>query len=154
VLVIAQSQSTTNGPLPMARAEAEVINELLPPDQFIRDPIASSGMKVAEALQSLSEVEVLHLACHGHQDQDDVLNSGFELEDGRLTLGELMKMNIINARLAYLSACETCGTDETRLDEGINLAATMLFVGFKSVIATMWCVRSISPMINEAHALM
>lgn len=123
----------------MARVEVEAIKRLLPTHQVIPTPATSLSLGVSSTLEHLPSVQVLHLACHGHQDQNDVLNSGFELEDGRLTLGQLMKVNIPNAQLAYLSACETASTDATRPDESINLAATMMFVGFKSVIATMWC---------------
>jgi CHAT domain-containing protein len=124
----------------MAQAEVEAIKQLLPTNQVIQTPAASSSLTVSSTLEHLPGVQVLHLACHGHQDQDDVLNSGFDLEDGRLTLNQLMRIDIPNAQLAYLSACETASTDETRPDESINLAATMMFVGFKSVIATMWYV--------------
>jgi CHAT domain-containing protein len=49
-----------------------------------------------------------------------------------------MHVRIPNAKLAYLSACESAGMDESRPDEGLNLAGAMIFAGFKSVIATMW----------------
>jgi CHAT domain-containing protein len=49
-----------------------------------------------------------------------------------------MRVNTAHAQLAYLSACESAGMDESRPDEGLNLAGTMIFLGFKSVIATMW----------------
>lgn len=41
---------------------------------------------------------------------------------------------------AYLFACHTTVGDEESPDEAIHLAAAMQFVGFKSVIATMWAV--------------
>lgn len=90
------------------------------------------------ALSSVKSASVLHLACHGCQDQDNPLNSGFELQDGRLTLGDLMRVDTPHAQLAYLSACQSAGMDASRPDESLNLAGAMLFVGFKSVIATMW----------------
>jgi CHAT domain-containing protein len=49
-----------------------------------------------------------------------------------------MRMNMPNAQLAYLSACESAGVDGSRPDEGLNLAGGMIFAGFKSVIATLW----------------
>jgi CHAT domain-containing protein len=42
------------------------------------------------------------------------------------------------AYLAFLGACETAKGDREQSDQAIHLAATMLFVGFKSVVATMW----------------
>lgn len=98
----------------------------------------AQGMTVAEAIKGALEADILHLACHGHQDQDSPLDSGFDLKDGRLKLSKLMRMKMPNAQLAYLSACESAGVDESRPDEGLNLASGMIFAGFKSVIATLW----------------
>jgi CHAT domain-containing protein len=41
-------------------------------------------------------------------------------------------------KLAFLSACETAKGDEKSPDEAMHLAATMIFAGFRGVIATMW----------------
>jgi CHAT domain-containing protein len=49
-----------------------------------------------------------------------------------------MKLDLKHAQLAFLSACETAKGDREQPDQAIHLAATMLFVGFKSVIGTMW----------------
>jgi CHAT domain-containing protein len=114
--------------------------------EVIRQTVPSGSLKVllqdeatiSNVLGRLPETNVLHLACHGHQAQGDPLHSGFSLTDGRLTLRQLMNLQMSNAQLAYLSACETAATDDDQPDEAINLASTMLFVGFKSVIATMW----------------
>jgi CHAT domain-containing protein len=81
---------------------------------------------------------MLHMACHGHQDPRDALNSGFVMHDRMLTVAELMRLSLPNAFLAYLSACETAQGDSAQPDQAIHLAATMMFVGFKSVIGTMW----------------
>jgi CHAT domain-containing protein len=40
--------------------------------------------------------------------------------------------------LAFLSACETAKGDKTIPDEAMHLAATLLFAGFRGVVATMW----------------
>jgi hypothetical protein len=95
-------------------------------------------MTVNDAVEGAMNADILHLACHGHQDQNSPLDSGFDLKDGRLKLNKLMRMNMPNAQLAYLSACESAGVDGSRPDEGLNLAGGMIFAGFKSVIATLW----------------
>lgn len=46
-----------------------------------------------------------------------------------------------NAELAFLSACQTAVGDEKIPEESIRLAAGMLAVGYKGVIATMWSIR-------------
>lgn len=99
---------------------------------------ASEGAQIQDVIDKLPQASLLHLACHGEQDLDDPLNSGFGLRDGRLTVAELMRLDLKNAQFAYLSACETAKGDAGQPDQSVHLAATMLFVGFRSVVATMW----------------
>jgi CHAT domain-containing protein len=49
-----------------------------------------------------------------------------------------MELDLSKAFLAFLSACETARGDEGQPDQTVHLAATMLFAGFRSVVATMW----------------
>jgi CHAT domain-containing protein len=122
--------------LPNVLVEASCIAAAVPRAHL--SSLTDSDASISNVLHKLPDATVLHLACHGHQSQDDPLTSGFSLHDGRLQLEQLMQLQLPSAKLAYLSACETASTDEYQPDEAINLAATMLFVGFKSVIATMW----------------
>jgi hypothetical protein len=80
----------------------------------------------------------VHLACHGTQDQTSALNSGFHLSDRKLTISELMDLNLDKAWFAYLSACETAKSDPQQPDQVVHVASAMLHAGFKSVVATMW----------------
>jgi CHAT domain-containing protein len=88
----------------------------------------------------IQTANIVHLACHGIQDDDDATQSGFCLGDGRLTIAKIMELKLDNAFLAFLSACETAKGDKEQPDQAMHLAAAMLFSGFKSVIATMWYV--------------
>jgi CHAT domain-containing protein len=89
-------------------------------------------------LATLQSSQVVHLACHGIQHQDEPHKSHFCLSTGNLAISELMEMNLKGAFLAYLSACETAKGDMKHADEAVHLAASMLFAGFRSVVATMW----------------
>jgi CHAT domain-containing protein len=93
---------------------------------------------VARVAESLQSAPFAHIACHGIQNPTDALSSGFCLQDGDLTVSRLMELDLENAFLAFLSACETARGDAEQPDQTVHLAATMLFVGFRSVIATMW----------------
>jgi CHAT domain-containing protein len=95
---------------------------------------------VCATRDAMLTANVVHLACHGVQDSQNMTQSGFCLGDGRLTISVLMKLRIDNAFLAFLSACETAKGDKDQPDQAMHLAAAMLFVGFKAVIATMWYV--------------
>ncbi|EPT05823.1 hypothetical protein FOMPIDRAFT_1045123 [Fomitopsis schrenkii] len=92
----------------------------------------------ALGLAKLSDAAILHLASHGIQMQGDPLQSRFLMADRMLTMEELMKLSLPNAFLAILSACQTATGDKRQADQAVHLAATMQFLGFKSVIATMW----------------
>jgi CHAT domain-containing protein len=92
----------------------------------------------------MQAANIVHLACHGIQDNEDATQSGFCLGDGRLTISKLMELKLDGAFLAFLSACETAKGDKEQPDQAMHLAAAMLFSGFKSVIATMWYVELVT----------
>jgi CHAT domain-containing protein len=60
------------------------------------------------------------------------------MSDELLTVSSLMSLSLPNAFLAILSACETAKGDVSQPDQAVHLAATMLYIGFKSVVGTMW----------------
>ncbi|KAF8891114.1 CHAT domain-containing protein [Gymnopilus junonius] len=68
------------------------------------------------------------------------LESGIHLYDGPLKLSEIMKKNLANADLAFMSACQTSTGDENLPEEVVHLAAGMLAAGYRSVVATMWSI--------------
>jgi hypothetical protein len=91
--------------------------------------------RVTERIKSASFV---HLACHGLQHRTNALESGFYLNDDKLTISKLMELQLDRPWFAYLSACETAKGDAEQPDQVMHLAAAMLFAGFKHVVATMW----------------
>lgn len=101
------------------------------------------GATVDRVLRGIQKANIVHLACHGKQNTDDPLESGFCLSDGRLTITKLMDMQLRNAFLAFCSACETSKGSSEQPDQVLHLAAAMLFAGFKNVIATMWYVGTL-----------
>jgi CHAT domain-containing protein len=96
---------------------------------------------VAHTAAVMQTANIVHLACHGVQDETNATQSGFCLGDGRLTILKLMELKLDHAFVAFLSACETAKGDKAQPDQAMHLAAAMLFSGFKSVVATMWYVN-------------
>ncbi|CAA7264414.1 unnamed protein product [Cyclocybe aegerita] len=142
------AQPTTNGhqDLPMTLHELELVEKTIPPPSLLhvgngRISETNINRTVGEAMEHLSQASILHLACHGHQDRIDPLSSGFELQDGRLTIAKLISSQMPHAVLAFLSACESASNDLDVPDEALNLAAAMLYAGFRSVIGTMWTMN-------------
>lgn len=125
----------------LANAEEEIdaITEILSSYPITTLTVGQGdGPTISSVLDRLPEASILHLACHGEQDPRNALESGFCLHDGRLSVAALMKLDLPRAFFAFLSACETAKGDAKQPDQAVHLAATMLFVGFRSVVATMW----------------
>ncbi|CAA7269202.1 unnamed protein product [Cyclocybe aegerita] len=146
VLVLAQPTTQGHQDLPMTLQELELVEKVIPTGSLLRVgegrlSEANTNRTVGEALEHLTESSILHLACHGHQDRGDPLSSGFELQDGRLTISKLISRQTPHAVLAFLSACESASNDLEIPDEALNLAAAMLYAGFRSVIGTMWTMN-------------
>ncbi|KAF8905820.1 CHAT domain-containing protein [Gymnopilus junonius] len=145
-LVLAQPNTPGHAGLPMTLKEISLVAELIPSNLLLHvgeGPLSKANVnkKVEEVMKYLEGASILHLACHGHQDRQDPLNSGFELSDGRLSLSKLISGRNPKAFLAFLSACESAANDVDVPDESLNLAAAMLFAGFRSVIGTMWTMN-------------
>jgi CHAT domain-containing protein len=99
---------------------------------------ADGSLAHSDVLAWFQSANIVHLACHGIQNPKDPHKSRFCLSTGDITVSELMSMELKNASIAFLSACETAKGDAEHADEVVHLAATMLFAGFKSIVATMW----------------
>jgi CHAT domain-containing protein len=93
---------------------------------------------VAHVPEVLKHTNFVHIACHGTQNAVNALSSGYCLSDGNLSVSHLMELDLKDTFFAFLSACETAKGDEKQPDQTVHLAAAMLFVGFRSVVATMW----------------
>jgi CHAT domain-containing protein len=93
---------------------------------------------VEDTLSYLPVVSMAHFACHGQQHPANPLESALLLQDGPLKISQIMQKPMPNASLAFLSACETAMGDKNLPDEVIHLGASLLFAGFRGVVATMW----------------
>jgi CHAT domain-containing protein len=93
-----------------------------------------------ECLDYLEHFSSVHLACHGSQDRENPLLSKFFFHRGTLDLSTIIKKNLKNADLAFLSACQTSTGDESLSDEAVHLAAGMLAAGYQRVVGTMWSI--------------
>jgi CHAT domain-containing protein len=95
----------------------------------------------SRVMKAMSDSNWLHLACHGSQRQDEPTKSGLILEDGHLTLEEIIKLDLPRAEFAFLSACQTTTGEETLSDEAVHVAGGMLLAGYRGVVATMWSIE-------------
>ncbi|EJD06602.1 TPR-like protein [Fomitiporia mediterranea MF3/22] len=91
-----------------------------------------------KVMEMLRKVTWIHFACHGHLNPEP-FDSSFKLADRGLTLLDIIQTNVPNAEFAFLSACHTAELSHSGVhDEALHLSAAMQFIGFRSVIGTMW----------------
>ncbi|VDC04754.1 unnamed protein product [Peniophora sp. CBMAI 1063] len=153
VLVVAQPDTGRGlSPLPCVTEESDTIRRILPAEPnhtFLHRDEAT----VLSTFDVVNEHPWVHFACHGCQNPDDPTLSSFELHDGPLTLANLMTDRTADeSELAFLSACQTATGDEKVPEESMHLAAGMLAIGFKGVVATMWSITDEdAPVIVEAY---
>jgi CHAT domain-containing protein len=131
--------------LPNVKHEVQVVRECFDAvsARVLNTPFTHASLTETRDLLETQPAHVLHLATHGIQEPNP-LKSAFLLEDGRLSIEDIMRLDLPNAVLAFLSACQTAKGDAKQPDQAVHLAALMLFCGFQSVIGTMWCVMSLS----------
>ena len=94
----------------------------------------------SRVVEELSKNEWVHLAYHGLPNREEPFESASALHDGHFTIQRIIGCDLKNPEFAYLSACHTTVGDKESPDEVIRLASAMQFVGFRSVIGTMWAV--------------
>jgi hypothetical protein len=96
---------------------------------------------------SASEAGILHLSAHGKYDARNPLFShialaGDDEEDGRLEVYEIYNrgLNLENAELVVLSACQTNVGELSRGDEIVGLSRALIYAGAPSVVSSLWSV--------------
>ncbi|KAF5329883.1 hypothetical protein D9611_013394 [Ephemerocybe angulata] len=97
-------------------------------------------LAIDACLERMQEFGSIHLACHGSQNAAEPLQSRFLFHRGSLELGTILKSDLRNADLAFLSACQTSTGEEKLSDEAVHLAAGMLAAGYRRVVGTMWSI--------------
>jgi CHAT domain-containing protein len=99
--------------------EAKAVRASIPQGALIdlpktEDSIAmeGEGISAETLLTNIPDAAILHLACHGHQNSDNALQSGFVMSDKILTIESLIPVPLPRAFMAFLSACETAKGDK------------------------------------------
>ncbi|VDC01494.1 unnamed protein product [Peniophora sp. CBMAI 1063] len=152
VLVVTQPATPKCSRLPGTREEKRCLQAVLRDAQIPSTVYDHDKATVKSVRDVMGQYPWVHLACHGSQHRTDPTKSAFELYDGPFTLSDLMGTVSDNAELAFLSACQTAVGDEKVPEESAHLAAGMLAVGFKGVVATMWSIGDAdAPIVVEAY---
>jgi CHAT domain-containing protein len=124
--------------IPYTVQELEVITTRVPDKNLVKFGVPGAPALVEEVAARLPMASIAHFACHGQQNTLSPLDSALTLKDGKLKISRIMQRPMPNALLAFLCACETAMGHQNLPDEVIHLGATLLFAGFRGVVATMW----------------
>ncbi|KZV68446.1 hypothetical protein PENSPDRAFT_634330 [Peniophora sp. CONT] len=153
MLVVTQSETPGQKALPSVEDERVRIHQLLSETQISSTVLSDHEATVHAVHPALTQHSWVHLSCHASQNAHDPTQSAFHLHDGPLTLRTLMGTELVaNAELAFLSACQTATGDWKIPEESAHLAAGMLAVGFKGVVASMWSIQDRdAPMVVEEY---
>ncbi|KAF8797480.1 hypothetical protein BYT27DRAFT_7179347 [Phlegmacium glaucopus] len=149
VVLISQPNAPGLSPIPSTRTETHALEVLMKGTAVDALLLEDSKATKENVKAEMKRRSWAHFACHGVQDVGQPLGSGLCLHDGRLELLEIMKEEIPNLDLAFLSACQTSKGDFKLPEEVVHLAAGMLAAGYRGVVGTMW---SISDMHGPAFA--
>jgi hypothetical protein len=94
----------------------------------------------AAALAALDGAALAHVACHGHFRSDSPLFSSLELGDGPLNVFELQRLRRA-PEIVVLSACNLALSRLHPGDELLGLAAALLGMGTRTIVASVVPVR-------------
>ena len=133
-MVVIQSETPGQKSLPHTLEELRKIETHVRENELVK--LVPGSLK--DVLLNLPATSIAHFACHGQQNSQNPLESALLLNDGALKVSQIIQQSMPQASLAFLSACETAMGDENLPDEVIHLGATLLFAGFRGVVATMW----------------
>ncbi len=119
------------------------LNKIIP---LFENTRSSFGKNSTETFvkENIGKYNYIHLATHGIFNFEQpaysfLLFPPSEKDDGRLTVNEVMELNL-ESRLVTLSACETGLGYLNRGDEMIGLSRSFLFAGSSAVIVSLWSV--------------
>ena len=93
-----------------------------------------------ELTKNTSDIDILHLACHGQFRAENPLFSSLKLYDRWLTVRDVDSLKL-NADLVVLSACETGASRIAPGDELLGLARGFFSAGASSLVLSLWNVH-------------
>ncbi|KAF8996692.1 CHAT domain-containing protein [Cyathus striatus] len=101
---------------------------------------AHNPATIEHVVSRLPTASIVHFSCHGMQNVVNPLESALLLDDGPLTIRDILKQPMLHSQLAFLCACETATGTEDLADEAMSFGTSLLYSGFNSAVATMWSI--------------
>jgi CHAT domain-containing protein len=144
-LVTLANPQTDYLPLGFAEKEGQVLAAMFPQNETYYRAKATETL----AKKKASEFNIIHFASHGEFNDRQPLQSGLLLakddeNDGYLQVHEIFGLDLKNANLVTLSACETALSKIQGGDDLIGLSRGFIYAGSPSLLATLWKVDDAS----------
>ncbi|KAJ3543663.1 hypothetical protein NMY22_g3061 [Coprinellus aureogranulatus] len=138
-----QPNATGCTPIPGTAREVDDISSTAKSNGIRVLKLAGAEVSGQDCVKLMEKFSSVHLACHASQYAAEPLKSRFSFHNDRLELSTILRSNLKNADLAFLSACQTSTGEEKLSDEAVHLAAGMLAAGYRRVVATMWSINDV-----------
>ncbi|MFG2946517.1 CHAT domain-containing protein [Streptomyces adustus] len=103
-------------------------------------PCCAAGQQGHRARRTARH-QVVHLSCHSMVDNEPPADSGLVLHDHDkqpLTVADISRLHLVDAELAFLSACSTMGAGIPVLDEAVHITSAFVPAGYRQVVGTLW----------------
>jgi len=128
-------------PLEFAEVEGEGVSKHFPKRNVYMNEKATETL----AKKRAAEFNVIHFASHGEFNDRQPMQSGLILardneNDGYLQVHEIFSLDLKNANLVTLSACETALSKIQGGDDLVGLSRGFIYAGTPSLLATLWKV--------------
>jgi len=143
--------------LPGTEREVERVRSIYPGSVVLIGGQASE----TNSRNQMAGFDIIHIACHGLFNDNYPLLSSLVLSpdlqnDGFLEVHELYNMNLTNAGLVVLSACETGLSLIRKNDDVIGLVRGFLYAGVPSMVASLWKVDddATASLMSNFHLLL
>jgi len=140
LLIVAMPKTPGLNDLESPEREAVYLALRLPSHTLLKGSSATRDA-VAEAMP---RHRWAHFSCHGSQDLREPDSGALHLQDGPLTIPQIMRLQLPSPEFAYLSACDTSRGGVGVPDEAITLASALQIAGYQHVIATLWQISGLT----------
>ncbi|MGW4446763.1 CHAT domain-containing protein [Streptomyces sp. NPDC004682] len=127
-------------PLGGVRREVRELRALFPTPGVLAGPRATRD----NVLNVLPAHPYVHFACHGVSDPENPSRARLLVHDHLeqpLTVRHISRLELANARLAVLSACDTARGSGLLADEAIHITSAFQIAGYPHTIGTLWPVH-------------
>lgn len=119
-------------------SEFDFIRNRIPPSVPFKR-VEGENVSTVPVVSALKEASWIHFACPALHDPAQPFRTTFEMRDGDLMVYDIARIRP-QTDFAFVSASQNMKTDVTSADELMSLAVSLQYVGFKSVIGTLWAV--------------